>query len=207
MKTVSIEYKVYTFNELSEKAKQKAIQDQQKFEQEILNLDYVIEDEEAKLNELGYKDIKIFYSGFYSQGDGASFEAVITDQVLKRVLDENKDKFPILSKERHQYLLDFINVTIIRTNFHYYHENSRSINLEYNLYGLDKRINNLDSLNSEILRLEDCLEAERKELSKAIYKSLKEAYESILEEENIINNIIANEYLFLETGELFTESN
>lgn len=78
MKT--IELKIYSFNELSDKAKQYAIN--KYYENETY--DYLEEDMYYNLidlineNECKHENIKLFYSLSYSQGDGVCFTGEIT---------------------------------------------------------------------------------------------------------------------------------
>ena len=69
MKTIEI--KVYEFDELSKEAKEKAINDYR--EENEVDLSYKIDEFAKRLMELGYENVEIKYSGFYSQGDGLSF--------------------------------------------------------------------------------------------------------------------------------------
>ena len=76
MKTKTIN--LYEFSELSEQAKKKVLNDLRFINVEYLqwydsDTDFWIE----KLNEAGFTDAKIFFSGFSSQGDGACFDATI----------------------------------------------------------------------------------------------------------------------------------
>jgi len=50
----------------------------------------------------------------------------------------------------------------------------------------------------------DFIENEREELGDDIYKSLEDSYYADLEEENIIENIKANNYEYLEDGSLYS---
>lgn len=71
MKTISI--KVFRFEELSKKVRKKVIADER--DNREFYSDSVTEDYTKILEYLGFRDIKIHYHGFYSQGDGASFQA------------------------------------------------------------------------------------------------------------------------------------
>ena len=70
------EYKVYKFKELPKEAQAKAIKNYND-----INVDhedwseYILEDKKEELEKLGYNEVEINYSGFWSQDDGASFTA------------------------------------------------------------------------------------------------------------------------------------
>jgi hypothetical protein len=74
MRTVTIEKTILKYNELNEEQKRKVIE---KLYDLNTNDSYwhesVIEDYTTILEILGFRDIKIYFSGFYSQGDGACF--------------------------------------------------------------------------------------------------------------------------------------
>ena len=73
----------FSFSELSPTAKKHAID-----ELRDTNVDYndwhepIIEDFENEMKEFGLSDVDVQYSGFYSQGDGASFTAEVEDPEL-----------------------------------------------------------------------------------------------------------------------------
>ena len=67
MRTIEVE--VYEFDELSEEV-QKRVADKWA---EDTDLSFMVEAFEERLETLGFSDVKVFWSGFYSQGDGASF--------------------------------------------------------------------------------------------------------------------------------------
>jgi hypothetical protein len=103
MRTFTTTHTVYSFDELDDTAKAKAIEKQREFEQEFSNdwLPDAMADKLAELleaNGLKCDDAKIYYSLGYSQGDGAMFEGTVS---------------------WHKYRVD------IRQNGHYYHYNSK----------------------------------------------------------------------------------
>ena len=74
------------FNELTPEQQQKVIEkyhdineDSWEFSYEDLKREFI-----TKLESMGYSNIKIEYSGFYSQGDGASFTAKHGDDEIYR---------------------------------------------------------------------------------------------------------------------------
>lgn len=69
------ELTVYSYSELSETAKEKArnwyIENCCDYEW----YDFILEDWKEKLAEIGFTNAKIYFTGFWSQGDGACFDA------------------------------------------------------------------------------------------------------------------------------------
>jgi hypothetical protein len=122
--------------------------------------DPIIEHHIEKLEELGFDDPKIEYSGFWSRGDGASFTSKSLDlqvflkkyrnMILDQCPDADEDKLKVYHEEGMIDLgivssadvipflaMDAIEsgdihtyITVRRTSNHYVHENSCSVNLE-----------------------------------------------------------------------------
>lgn len=63
------------FSELSDEGKRKAIDNNRDISVDYGWWDFVFEDYTIKLKKLGFWDIKLYFTGFSSQGDGACFTA------------------------------------------------------------------------------------------------------------------------------------
>jgi len=66
----------YTFNELSDKAKERALQDWQ-FDWDLFDSECLIDDAKREGVERGFDIEDVRWSGFYTQGDGASWQGRI----------------------------------------------------------------------------------------------------------------------------------
>lgn len=181
------EYTVFSFDELNEEAKQKAIDSLRD-----INIDYywaevTIWNAKDKLEALGYKDIEVFYSGFYSQGDGACFEAKVD---ISTWLKAHKmgNKFRVLYNNAQ----DLCSIEIKHSG-HYYHENSMVV--DGTLYDHSN-----EQLGRQFDSVVEMIEKEIVELAKEIYKELENEYECRMTDEAVIDTINANEYEFLENG-------
>lgn len=73
-----IETKGYTFNELSEEAKEKAREWYRKVEDFSFYAETVIDDAKTIAKLMGININNVYYSGFWSQGHGACFEGTYT---------------------------------------------------------------------------------------------------------------------------------
>lgn len=73
MRTRTIEETVYTFDELSDKARDRAISDYVTFLVEVDWYEPTIDLLVEQLSEAGVSNPEILFSGFWSQGDGACF--------------------------------------------------------------------------------------------------------------------------------------
>lgn len=185
MKTVTV--KTYSFNELNQEAKKKALETFWN-----INVDYegwddfIIEEYQGKLEELGYTEAKILYSGFYSQGDGACFEATID---IQKWLTSHKlgNKYRALYNEAE-------NISVcLKHSGHYYH--SLMTQLDYGIMDLS------DKAQSQFDEVEKMILIEREELGNEIYRALDNAYCNLTEEKAVTETIEANDYQFLEDGD------
>ena len=74
MKTQTITKNFYLFNELSEEQKQEVLDRHRGYDVDHFEwFEYTIDDYKEILEIIGFYDIDINFSGFWSQGDGASF--------------------------------------------------------------------------------------------------------------------------------------
>ena len=148
MRIIKETKKVYKFEELSQEAKDKAVENynsdnQYSFLKENLT-DYILEN----LKRLGFtiiKDINIFYSLSHSQGDGFMFEGIISDK-------------------------DF-NTYSIKQNGYCYHENSKIIT-GYNNEAEDIDVDDFD----ENIYIPLCLRAEKRGYEEIEYESSEEYF-------------------------------
>ena len=194
MQTIIRDYAVFSFQELSKEAQEKALD-----ELRDVNVDFddwhqfILEDWKEKLEAMGYTHPKIMYSGFWSQGDGACFEATIDLTTwLKAYKLTNKYRKLYAEQKRDGY----VNI-VIRHSGHYYHENSTSVEDEFGYHLSEKAQDQL----GEIVAL---IESDIVDINKQIYRSLEKAYEASTSDEAIKDTIEANEYTFLEDGTMFT---
>lgn len=159
------------------------------FESEYV-IDYYITNN-VILNKI--KNLKYYYSGFYSQGDGGRFEFdFLTTENLKAMI---KLFYGCKSKEYKTLhdLLKRCNVTGVYEVFNtlYTHENTFRINLEIP-YNCSKRIENL------LIDFEKLINKWFKDVSLDIYKKLMEQYEYIQTNEYITQRCIEEELFFCE---------
>ncbi len=172
MKTKTI--KLYQFDELSEEQKAKVIEKHQDINTFDGWSDWLLEDEKDKLSRQGFKNAKIYYSGFWSQGDGASFSAdVDLEQFLKgrRIATKYAKALKLYQDSGDNVVID--------QGGHYCHEYTMSINS--------------DNLSDE---LEAFILEEAREQARSVYQALRSTYESLTSDEEIADTLRANEYYF-----------
>lgn len=172
---------LYKFSELSAEVQQKVID-----ENRSINVDndfwddWIKEDAIARLSLLGYSDVEILYSGFYSQGDGACFTG-------KANLVEWLKAHKLANKYRalYQYCKDLGGEVVISNVGHYVHENSMSLEESYSLSSIEDDRYNSEKLNSQVTEVMALLETETVEQAKEIYKKLENTYSNLMSDEEV----------------------
>ena len=187
MRTYTETVTLYKFDELSKEAQTEAIDEHRDFLAEAFNAEHLLDDWKEKLQALGYDTVNISYSGFWSQGDGASFTAPRID--LKQWLKVHKlgNKYRTLLN-----VADNVEASIDRESSRYVHENT----IRCNIFGATES----DTEEQQASEVEHLITTEARTLSQDIYKYLREAYEYDTSDEAVKESIQANEYEFTEEG-------
>ena len=182
MKTLN----AYLFNELSQEAKDLAIHN---FDtDELWDHEFSIEDMTSHLESLGLDNVEIQYSGFWSQGDGLSFTADVSDPEL--FLEHIGA--PRLSED----LTDALDICFWRASHTTCHERSCSSSVNYTFLTeetqteWDSNINHIAQM-IEDWRLKEC---------QRLYSQLERDYECSISRDAVAGHLEVNEYYFLEDG-------
>lgn len=193
MKTKII--KLFTFNELSEAQKLQVLDKHRNINVEFEEwfepcIDYW---QNILLNN-GFLNCEINFSGFWSQGSGASFtcKSINLDDILESF---NLKK---LINNRFINLLDFglidFEFSLTRYNSMYYHEKTTSLQFYFKTDHLGTNINRyLDNLSDQIQTI---LSNEILSINKQIYQDLKNDYYHLTSDKNIIETFQSNDYHF-----------
>ena len=151
--------------------------------------DYIDEDLHRILGLLGYSNIESYFSGFYSQGDGASFEADWTREkyLTKKIKDyaPKDEELHQIAKALMQYPVGTIGSVDRTILTRYYHSNTMTAELDYETN---------EKYDGEIL--EQC----SRDLANWYYKFLEEGHDYLQSDESILETFIVNEYEFNEDG-------
>ena len=189
-------YKVYDLNELNEAAKKNALTlVRQNIFSDSFWSEHVIEDAKQCAKVLGIDIENIYWSGFWSQGDGAMFEgyyAYVKGSVngIKEHAPQDQELHRIAEALRDIQKPFFYSLNAkVKHSGHYYHEHCTEWTIE------DKDGMYVRSEADEIIE-------PLKDFMKWIYKQLEEAYEFYASEEQLVEHIEANEYKFTEDGKL-----
>lgn len=225
---VTRNYELFTFTELLEREKKKegpprAAEAAQQWLQEAQTdgqwWDCVYAMWQDALEQIGFTDPEISFSGFWSQGDGASFTAGVDLEKMIRFLADPGDpvdsirglddggedftnwvrfKYPT---GRPEYLallehLDDLRLKVVRGLLRYVHECSCSVDMEY--CGEEEH----EALAEKLV--ED-VEALRETLSQCIYRDLEREYDAITEDEALEEFADINGYTFNGNGKFEEE--
>lgn len=194
MKTLSIN--IYQFSELSEDAKKVAIEQWRDTRSEgSYFYEWVLDEAKTIGNVIGIDIDHIYYTGFWSQGDGACF--VGSYCYAKKSVDRVR-QFAPEDVELH-YIADRL-FELQKRNFYgleayvkhqdrYYHEYSTEISVGY-----------YDSYRQVSADTEEALTECLRDYMRWIYKQLEKAYEHSISDEVIIESIECNEVEFDEDG-------
>ena len=200
MEKITKTYDVYKYDGLSKEAQQKVIEDNHD-----INTDYewFESDFECMIEELtkkGFDDAEIFFSGFYSQGDGACFTANLNVEKIMKY-------FKLATKYTDLLKKYVIPGNVKADNHHYCHSNVMYLDIELDAIVDIKRLSiaQQDALSDveEELRIK-LFEIAKNEADK-IYATLQKTYEHLTSEDVIIETIKENEYVFLKDGKRFNE--
>lgn len=209
MKTIQLE--LFTFDELDDDAKQVAINDHREI------IDSNLDDElsywqNGALSGTGFIIDEISYSGFYSQGDGASFTGYYDSaQIdLEKLKGFSLKAYELMARNDSIYGAsgltsdNVITADVKRITHRYSHENTVSVeNIEINgcAWGDDEN----DKINDAFDELEDYLTSLKNDLCYLIYSSLRSEYEHQNSDEYISEILVINEYYFTADGAIYYE--
>lgn len=186
----TVRTKVYSFDELSEGAKEKVLNN---FRDINTNYDDwsepLLEGFKEYLHNSGFLDPEIYFSGFWSQGDGLCFDAKIETSKFAETTNEKR----IVKLIDLDFLEGF---EIQKTCFsnHYSHEKTRYIDFS----PVDQK-----NINIVLELMSNKIETIRKNMCLEFYSKLEKYYYELQSYESVKESIIANEYEFTKDGNLF----
>jgi hypothetical protein len=148
---------------------------------------FIVSEWKTRLESMGYEDAVIVFSGFYSQRDGACFEARIN---LERWLDQSG----LTAKYRR--LLEACtrgNVELtLRHSGRYYHQYSPRLESHYS--GSDDRV------AQELSEVDTLITEEKVRLANEVYRELGSAYDASTENDAVAETLNANDFEFFKNG-------
>lgn len=187
--------KTYKFAELSDNAKEQAIESMRNSTAECIELDYIIDHIKDMGHALGIEIDDVYYTGFYSQGDGAcftgnySYKAGSVKAIKILSFDEELRNVALNLATTQQKYFYGLSATVSHTGRHH-HEYSTTIDV------YDDRLDKEPSAEA-CDDIEECL----RDFMLWSYSILKAEYEFQLSDSTLIDSIDANMMEFDENGE------
>ena len=178
--------KTYTIYELSKEAKEKALEsimNDNIFRNKDVDLDWKVEGTEEELEDkFGLFNVEVSFTGFWSQGDGASFTGRVGDlpRFIRAIGIEDEIPDKIMNGLDETY-----HMTIVRIHNRYFHENTVSFDIEEmgdpelviaSPFGAGDVVVDLNKFLDEI-GFEAKASKWLKEKCRSIYDELEKAYE------------------------------
>lgn len=211
MKTIALN--LYSFSELNEKAREKALAELSDINVDYDWWDFAYDDFIAIAETIGIKidPKKIYFRGFYSQGDGSCFSASVdVAQMIPAIQHENwKSYAPNIELNLPVPQLDArvlkliageqldISPTIEHNSRYYCVSASLNEQLPYSNHRYPQIEAQLEKLGTDLQAIAD-------RLNRYLFKALEEEYEYLCSEKAVIETIEANEYWFTADGKLAT---
>jgi hypothetical protein len=165
-----------------------------------------------ELEKLGFLEPDINFSGFCCQGDGASFTATLD---LEKLLDSTEQTDRAKRFLRFMIEREWVEIQLERTDSHYSHE--RTVSMNFTFYDKGKWHRQREhpyrevwlSRHKKLRKLVEDFVKEIDELRvrecRRIYKELEEDYEARICDEAIIDLAEANEWLFDSCGRIVVD--
>lgn len=182
----------YSFEELTPEAQSKAINDNRDINtDDNYWYEYTLEAQKELLASYGFNDPRIFFSGFYSQGDGACFTTNNID------LSKLVEHLPLTKQEKNKLKKLDLSLSVIRCGTYnlYSHEHTASMEVDYHGFSTNQaHLAEKFEYLAENLRLSLC---------KRIYKELYDEYDRLQSDDEVKEILIANEYEFLADGTFY----
>lgn len=211
MKTIKVN--LYRFEELSDKAKQKALEAFWDINVNHDWWDFVYDDFKQLCSYFGLTvDLeRTYFSGFYHQGQGCGYTATIDFMTMLACIKNQSWKeyapnaefcFPDIDINRRlQQLIDAGIIDIVAS----VKPGSRgtNINVSTDASYSSNMCSNYDRINEELSKLEEITDKICKELNSFLFKNLLEDYEYLTSEDAVRETIQVNEYDFGSDGQYF----
>ena len=211
MKMETITIPIYNYSELSEEVKQEVLNKFRYANVEDYWWNCILDDfvEICKQFSVQVKRDEIFFSGFYSQGDGSSFASCIynfcdfIDAVHEKKWKEYAPKLdfdfsPCPVDRRVLKLINKGDINIISKTYNQHRYHYLHFKFDYEFY--NNNHTEYSRIESEILKLEKWIEAVLNTLNGYLFKELEEEYDRLTEDESIIEYFEGNECKFTKKG-------
>jgi len=153
---------------------------------------WIFEEFTRRLDTRGYQNPTLAFSGFGSQGDGASFTATLDLPRLYAALEVSLTTVP----------LDAVTATLTRIDHRYSHAHTVRVDVDAEDDGTPCSSARTAVLDTELTALEAALTDDVRTLSNELYRALEVEYFDRIDEANLLNVAEINDYWFDEGGHL-----
>lgn len=189
---------LYSFSELSKEVQAKLIKEYSN-DESFLDFDFaerhILREIENEAEEMGIQNFEFKYSGFYSQGDGASFTGTLTKELVAEILEQAsnaKDWAEVYSNKLDE-------VYVHRNSTMYVHHNSVEVDFFHDGDDAEISLEDWRQLMSYFTDWKD-------NLCQKFYNRLLENYEWITSDENIALLLEELGETFLCNGQILSSS-
>jgi hypothetical protein len=186
------ETQVFKFEELEDYVKAKVLDKHRDWNLHNDWYEFCEENLKNDLEEIGLRLDKAYFSGFWSQGDGACLEVSLMD--LDKLIPKLKQQGTPM---REIALARKLGLSFnSKQSGHYYHENSLRFNIDADSYPHklhEKTWNDLEETVKELVQ----------DLSRDYYRTLEKEYEYLTSDELVKESIEANELEFTKDGSIY----
>lgn len=209
---------IYKFEELSDKARQNAINKYRESMDWQIESEFITEKFVEKLSDMGYPIDDLEWRLNYSQGDGVAFYGEIDidkvmDRLRRKSYDLNYDLYRAIDSENLT-----ITARIYRNSFGYRYSHYNTMKVEIDgdsietmmeyLYkdldsDTDEYVDKYNEIYDFLLDLRDCIHNDIENVSKQLEKEGYNDIEYYSSDEYITETLIANEYEFTEDGVMY----
>jgi hypothetical protein len=189
MKEVSL--KIYTVDELDENVRNAVIEEYRDILTEHDWWEPIYEGFHEDMLELGLEG-ELYFSGFWSQGDGACFvsDTVDTDLLVRKLYESGYD----IPEDALLYSGDY-SIRISKVHASFANQYSHEYTIEAVITNESDRIPTTD-----ITKLENVLTEWIRSECKLVYMNLEKYYEELVTDEAVLETIRENEWMFTESG-------
>lgn len=195
MKTVEID--LYQVNELSEQIRERVLDEYREINVDDTWYEPICEGIKELAKEAGFDIKDIFFSGFYSQGDGAMFTY---EGVEKSLLDQAVDNLSIPNWKKRILKNGYISGTG-KHRGNYYHKRSCNHNIYVETDNGMQHYPNIESLFSENhMDIENYIIGNYENLCEYLYQNLRKYYEELIDDQYVEDTIIDNNFMFTKEG-------
>jgi hypothetical protein len=189
-------FSIYKFEELSPKARERAIKDHGEFLRDMFDVEMLTDDFKYQLEEQGLPTDQVYWRLGYSQGDGVGFYGKVD---LKKFLAVRGIAMPEGLTEMGEDFEQVYVFSIEKINSYYDHYNSGRAKVDRDDYAGDEP-ESWEPFASDLL---DEIDKAYREWSRKLERDGYEQIEDEEKEENIIESIKINEYEFYPDGTIY----